>query len=108
MPAHQEALERPIDCPLGTGLKGVVSFRCRLTDEVTGDRVGSWMPRKILAADFLYVSYCYAMTVHRTQGQTCDYAYCMPGDLLKVSGLMGDSLSSVATTRARKQLAITL
>lgn len=68
----------------------------------------AWDPYWRLKNAFVRVCYLYATSVHRAQGQTCDYAYCVPGDLLNVSGRMGRSLSYVATTRARKNLTLVL
>ncbi len=69
-------------------------------------RVGNWEPLRRLNADFVKVAYQYATSVHRAQGQTCDYAYCRPGELLAIRGIMGRALCYVSATRARKQLTV--
>ncbi len=73
-----------------------------------GNKLGNWEPFRQLLGDFVRVSYQYATTVHRAQGQTCDYCYCAPRTLLAVRGIMGSGLFYVAMTRARKHLTVLL
>ena len=54
------------------------------------------------------MAYCYATTVHRAQGQTADYVYTMPGPLYGAGGIVGDALTYVAMTRARKRLCVAI
>ena len=58
----------------------------------------------LLIAAVGFSAYQYATTVHRAQGQTCDYAYCAPRSLVAIPGLIGEALAYVALTRARKRL----
>jgi hypothetical protein len=67
-----------------------------------------WSGYRRLMSDFVRVAYTYAMTVHRTQGQTVDYAYTAPKQLLSVPGIMGRALTYVAMTRAKKHLSVVL
>lgn len=67
-----------------------------------------WTPFRKLKCDFVRVSYTYATTVHRIQGQTVDYAYCIPRQLIDRGGLEGRALTYVACTRARKRLSVLL
>ena len=71
-------------------------------------RKEAWAPYWKLKSSFVTVAYMYATSVHRAQGQTCDYAYCSPRTLLSVPGIMGQALAYVATTRARKNLTLVL
>ena len=68
--------------------------------------VDGWAPFKQLSGDFVKVGYQYATSVHRAQGQTCDYAYAAPKTLLSVRGIAGKALAYVAMTRARKHLTV--
>jgi len=71
-----------------------------------GKETKNWKLYRALLDDFVHVGYNYATSVHRAQGQTVDYAYCMPSQLLKVGGLLGNALTYVALTRARKNLTV--
>ena len=71
-----------------------------------GRTTKEWDDYKRLQGDFVSVSYLYATSVHRAQGQTTDFCYCDPAPLLAVGGLMGPALAYVALTRARKQLVV--
>jgi len=73
-----------------------------------GKEDDDWQPYRRLMSDFVRVQYTYATTVHRAQGQTVDYAYTAPKQLLSVGGIMGNALTYVAMTRAKKHLAIAL
>jgi len=73
-----------------------------------GKEDGDWQPYRRLMSDFVRVQYTYATTVHRAQGQSVDYAYTAPKQLLSVGGIMGNALTYVAMTRAKKHLAIAL
>lgn len=77
----------------------------RQVDEL-GNSTGSWDAYKKLLGDFVRVAYQYATSVHRAQGQTCDYAYCSPWQLIGVKGITGRALAYVAQTRARKKLTV--
>ena len=71
-----------------------------------GRGLGEWGPYRQLLDDFVRVAYTYATSVHRAQGQTVDYSYCSPRALMTVRGLMGNALTYVAMTRARKHLTV--
>jgi exodeoxyribonuclease-5 len=71
-----------------------------------GLETGDWKPFIRMKNDFVQVGYTYATTVHRAQGQTCDYAYCAPRQLQGVKGIMGEALTYVAMTRARRHVSI--
>ena len=73
-----------------------------------GKEHGDWGYWRRLQNDYVRVAYTYASTVHRSQGQTCDYAYCAPKSLLATRGIMGQALTYVAMTRAKKHLTIVL
>ena len=79
-----------------------------LAEDETGRKIGNWTPYRKLMGDFVRVAYMYATSVHRAQGQTCDYAYCAPKSLATVKGIMGRALTYVAMTRARKHLTVLL
>lgn len=79
-----------------------------LKEDANGNRIGDWSSFRQLKADFVPVSYLYATSVHRAQGQTTDYAYTVPTPLLGVPGIMGRALHYVAMTRARRHLTVAL
>jgi hypothetical protein len=71
-----------------------------------GRETKNWEPMRQLQADFLSVAYTYCTSIHRAQGQTVDYAYSIPGQLMSVKGLLGQALLYVALTRAKKQCVV--
>lgn len=71
-----------------------------------GRETKNWEPMKQLQADFLSVAYTYCTSIHRAQGQTVDYAYSIPGQMLAIKGLLGKALLYVALTRAKKQCVV--
>jgi len=66
-----------------------------------------WMPLNRFREQFCYVDYGYATTVHKVQGQTLDYAYINPAELLVGDPYVARRLAYVAMTRASKQLITT-
>ena len=71
-----------------------------------GRETKDWEPMKQLRDEFVSIAYQYATSVHRAQGQTTDFSYVAPRSLLAVPGLLGNALSYVALTRARKQCVV--
>ena len=89
-----EAFQHALSCARALG-------RSDRRDE-RGKRI--WGPLWNLQARFLRVAYTYATTIHRAQGQTMDYVYTDPGQLVGLGGRMGHALAYVACTRASRRL----
>lgn len=75
--------------------------------QLHGRQTREWAPLNSFREQFCYVDYGYATTVHKVQGQTLDYAFINPAELLVGDPYVARRLAYVAMTRASKQLITT-
>lgn len=68
-------------------------------------RSDAWAPYREFKDSFVFVAYNYATTVHKSQGATVDRIFVSPHALLGIPQV-GDKLTYVALTRAKRELHI--
>ena len=89
------------------GTRGADEFNSAISETATWCKDNNdWAPYRILRNSFVQVTYRYASTVHRVQGQSVDRIFVSPAMLSRADPWTARKLRYVGLTRAKRHLTV--